>query len=76
MTSQLISLMLIFPTSIICLILFQLLNDCIVDIIDRCIPSCNLKFRSKDTAWLSDKCRESFFRYARGIIFGIETVLI
>ena len=29
------------------------LNDCIVDIIDRLIPSCNLKLCLKDKAWFN-----------------------
>ena len=36
-------------------------NVCIVDIIDRCIPLRNLKFRLKAKAWFSDECRKSFF---------------
>ena len=61
MTSQLISLMLIGPTYVVCLILFQLLNNCIVDVINRHIPSHNLKLCIIDKAWFGDECR-SFFR--------------
>ena len=36
------------------------LNNCIFDIINRRIPSCNLKLRLKDKAWFSDDCRKAF----------------
>ena len=36
------------------------LNDCTVEIINRIIPSCNLKFHLKDKVWFNDECRKAF----------------
>ena len=37
------------------------LNNYIIDIFNKGIPSCNLKLCLKDKAWFNDYCREAFF---------------
>ena len=46
------------------------LNDHLVNIIERRVPSRVLRFRIKDKAWFNDECRRAYSEKHQHIVFG------